>query len=113
MVLDPPSLKPSLTSSPLLRRPHTLRSQEFSDGSVLEGVDVLLLCTGYEYSLDFLSPSLVAVKERGVHPVYQHLFHACWPGLTFMGLLFSVVPFREYRPHTPQARGSVPANGFI
>ena len=45
MVLNPPSLKPSLTTSPLLR-PHTHRLQEFSDASVLEGVDVLLLCTG-------------------------------------------------------------------
>jgi hypothetical protein len=89
-----------------------LYTQEFADGSVLPGVDLVLICTGYEYSMPFLrggasgsSPTspqqdnkggarLVRVEDRAVFPVYQHLFHARFPTLTFMGLLHSVVPFR-------------------
>lgn len=96
---------------------HThIYTQEFADGSVLAGVDLVLICTGYEYSMPFLrgggsdsgsSPTnpqpndkggarLVRVEDRAVFPVYQHLFHARFPTLTFMGLLHSVVPFRTW-----------------
>ncbi len=95
----------------------------FVDGSVCEGVDVVLLCTGYCYSMPFLSggtpdgeaspsspssstssslsssslpPSdarLLRIEDRAVFPIYQHLFHAYFPSLAFLGLLHSVVPF--------------------
>jgi len=97
------------------------KSVKFVDGSVCEGVDVVLFCTGYCYSVPFLSggtipeeetststssslppsPSaleasearLLRIEDRAVFPIYQHLFHAYFPSLVFMGLLHSVVPF--------------------
>ncbi len=84
------------------------RSVAFADGTVCEGVDVVLLCTGYCYSMPFLSGGgtpgdapvdpkkdarLLRIEDRAVHPIYQHLFHATFPSLTFLGLLHSVVPF--------------------
>lgn len=98
-----------------LCRPHThTRIQEFADGSILRDVDLVLICTGYEYYLPFLTggschndkepgeeggdgPRLLRVQERAVFPMYQHLFHARFPSLAFMGLLHSVVPFRAWR----------------
>lgn len=90
------------------------KSVGFVDGSVCDGVDVVLFCTGYCYSMPFLSggtldeemnPSssssslptsdarLLRIKDRAVFPLYQHLFHAYFPSLVFLGLLHSVVPF--------------------
>lgn len=89
-------------------------AQEFADGSVLGGVDLVLVCTGYEYHIPFLfggttgplqhpvglakdkgfGTRLLRVEDRAVFPLYQHLFHARFPSLSFMGLPHSVVPFR-------------------
>jgi len=91
------------------------KSVGFVDGSVCEGVDVVLFCTGYCYSMPFLSggtpeketspssslhPSasddsarLLRIEDRAVFPIYQHIFHAYFPSLIFLGLLHSVVPF--------------------
>lgn len=80
---------------------------EFADGST-ERVDVLLLCTGYQYHFPFLPPALFApppcgltdhkaaasppprVGYRGsfVRPLLHHVFHADLPSLAFVGLPF-------------------------
>jgi hypothetical protein len=57
-------------------------------------VDVVLLCTGYDYHAPFLCPhTLLTIGDRHVSPAYLHLFHAYWPSLSLMGLHHSVVPF--------------------
>lgn len=87
------------------------KSAMFEDGSVCTGIDLVLYCTGFQYHMPFLSggsafesrplsPSallsdarLLRVEDRAVFPLYQHLFHAFFPSLVFIGLLHSVVPF--------------------
>jgi len=61
--------------------------------------DALVLCTGYAYSFPFLRAEtfsniggLVAARGK-VSPLHLHLFHAGAPGLSFVGLPHSVVPF--------------------
>jgi hypothetical protein len=83
----------------IFRRPQIRRitagggGVEFEDGTTCEGVDVIIFCTGYHYSLPFLSENLVKIGDRAVFPAYRHLFHAAFPSLILMGLLHSVVPF--------------------
>ena len=99
-------------------------SQEFEDGSIIQ-VDAVMLCTGYCYQMPFLEGGiegsnawentkgvsggarLLHIDDRAVHPTYQHLFHAYWPSLSFMGLLHSVVPFRKSRSLSSSVRSSV------
>lgn len=74
------------------------------DGERVEGVDVVVWCTGFLYDFPFLSPPTSGVGEEGreppfttngrkVHGLYEHLFSATDPSLSFVGLPFSIVPF--------------------
>ncbi|BFZ19496.1 hypothetical protein BsWGS_22535 [Bradybaena similaris] len=66
---------------------------EFLDGS-REDVDFLLLCTGYHYHYNFLSPECgVEVKESRVTPLYQHLIHTKYPNLAILGVCKVIIPF--------------------
>eukprot|EP01135_Chromosphaera_perkinsii_P007869 Nk52_evm61s1020 gene=Nk52_evmTU61s1020 len=69
----------------------------FEDGSCLERVDVIICCTGYNYSFPFIDPvdGLVSIEESGkvVTPLFQHVFTCTDPTLAFVGLNFKVVPF--------------------
>jgi hypothetical protein len=63
-------------------------------------VDVIIFCTGYDYSFPFIladDPSngepLVVAAQRRVSPLYEQLWHARYPNLSFCGLPHSVVPF--------------------
>lgn len=67
-----------------------------SDGSVLENVDELLLCTGYAYSMPFLSESSgvrVTPDKRAVHGLVRHCLCEKHPTLAVLGLPFKVIPF--------------------
>jgi hypothetical protein len=89
---------------------------EFSDGEVVEGVDRILLCTGYCYRFPFFqqqgggagcgescvydlvshsaSPAdALVVTPRSVRRLYQHLLFAPNPSLAFLGLPHTIVPF--------------------
>lgn len=66
------------------------------DGSKLERIDVVLLCTGYRYRFSFLSKGLVQVAQGNVRPLYLDLFHVDLPRLAFVGLPFKVVPFPQF-----------------
>ena len=63
------------------------------DGAVLDGVEVLVFCTGYHYRFPFLDPALVHVDDNWVNPLYRDLLHVDHPTLAFIGLPFKVVPF--------------------
>ena len=60
-------------------------------------VDALIICTGYEYSFPFLSPSChVAVDDGQVAPLYKHVLHTEHPSLAFIGLCSKVLPFPQF-----------------
>ena len=61
-------------------------------------VDTIIFCSGYDYQFPFINESSnldlsVVPGERLVKPLYEQLWHAKYPSLTFIGLQHSVVPF--------------------
>ncbi len=61
-------------------------------------VDVIIFCSGYDYQFPFINEDsnldLSVVKgERRVKPLYEQLWHARYPSVSFVGLQHSVVPF--------------------
>lgn len=61
-------------------------------------VDVIIFCSGYDYLFPFIDEEsnleLEAVPgERRVKPLYEQMWHARHPSLSFIGLPHSVVPF--------------------
>ena len=67
----------------------------FADGSVADGIDRVLFCTGYLYSFPFLQSLGKSIITDGmrVHNTYQHIFNINHPTLAFMMLPFRVQPF--------------------
>ena len=66
---------------------------KFTDGQTSE-VDVIILCTGYEYSFPFLTKEChVTVKDKQVSPLYKHVIHTGFPNLSFIGLPSINIPF--------------------
>ena len=75
------------------------RAIRFKDGNVEANVDAVLFCTGYHYSLPFLSslrPKLIDTGERVQH-LYRHLFYINHPSLAFIGLPSKIIPFRTFQ----------------
>lgn len=67
-----------------------------SDGTVLESVDELLLCTGYEFSLPFLSESSgvrVSPDGRAVHGLVKQCLSEKHPTLAFLGMPIMIITF--------------------
>ena len=67
----------------------------FSDGSEEHEVDRIIFCTGYLYSMSFLStlnPNPISDGSRVEH-TYQHLFYAPNPTLAFLTLPQKIIPF--------------------
>jgi len=61
-------------------------------------VDIIIFCSGYDYQFPFINEESnlelsVIPGERRVKPLYEQLWHARYPSLTFIGLQHSVVPF--------------------
>ena len=74
-------------------------SVEFEDGSVVENVDTIVYCIGYEYDFPFLDPkdANFSVDENYVNPLYEHLFvPENRSSLSFVGLCWKVVPFPQF-----------------
>lgn len=66
------------------------------DGSTIQDVEDVLLCTGYRYHFPFLdSSSGVTVSDNGrtVHGLIQHCVSLANPTLCFLGLVWKVIPF--------------------
>ena len=71
------------------------RKLRFADGSIEDNIDTVLYCTGYFYSLPFLSslkPPLIHSGEY-VQNLYQHIFYRPQPTLSFVALNQKIVPF--------------------
>ncbi|XP_051194798.1 flavin-containing monooxygenase FMO GS-OX-like 4 isoform X2 [Lolium perenne] len=66
----------------------------FQDGSRIKP-DVILHCTGYEYSFPFLGDdATISVDDNRVGPLYKHVFPPqVAPQLSFIGLPLKVIPF--------------------
>ncbi|KAI5812985.1 hypothetical protein BZA77DRAFT_269380 [Pyronema omphalodes] len=65
----------------------------FSDGTVEKDIDVILFCTGYLYTLPFLSPSPSSSTGERIRGLYQHVFSCQHPTVAFLGLPMKVIPF--------------------
>ncbi|XP_050725812.1 uncharacterized protein LOC127003340 isoform X2 [Eriocheir sinensis] len=65
----------------------------FGDGSRAEA-DVLMYCTGYEYTFPFLSEKCgVTVEDSIVKPLYKHIINVNHPTMAFIGIPSQIVPF--------------------
>ena len=68
-------------------------------------IDVIIYCSGYDYNFPFLNEkSNLDVKcvkgERRVAPLYEQMWHARYPNLSFVGLQHSIVPFPFFELQT-------------
>mmetsp|Transcript_29942 Transcript_29942/g.33560 ORF Transcript_29942/g.33560 Transcript_29942/m.33560 type:complete len:399 (-) Transcript_29942:670-1866(-) len=64
-------------------------------------VDVIILCIGYDYQFPFINEhsnlDFSAIPdEKRIKPLYEQLWHARYPSLSFIGLQHSIVPFPFY-----------------
>lgn len=57
----------------------------FADGTI-EGVDVIVYCTGYKVTFPFFDPSFVSARDNDL-PLFMRVFHPEHEGLMFVGLL--------------------------
>uniref|UniRef100_A0A7S0RVR3 Flavin-containing monooxygenase n=1 Tax=Pyramimonas obovata TaxID=1411642 RepID=A0A7S0RVR3_9CHLO len=82
---------------PMLRRLRADKRAELDDGSVLEGVDAIVYCTGYMYSFPFLSETgVISVEDNYVHPLYEQVFATKAPTLSLIGIPWKVIPFPQF-----------------
>lgn len=61
-------------------------------------IDVIIFCSGYDYEFSFINKNSnldlhCAPGERRVSPLYEQLWHAKHPSISFIGFPHSVVPF--------------------
>uniref|UniRef100_A0A8C6TIQ5 Flavin-containing monooxygenase n=1 Tax=Neogobius melanostomus TaxID=47308 RepID=A0A8C6TIQ5_9GOBI len=90
-------LPPNLQQTPPI---HSIQQ----DGTVLlqggrvVSPDVLLLCTGYEFSFPFLSgPELgVRIEPKFVGPLYQLVLPPSFPSIFFIGVCQQILPFPHF-----------------
>ena len=78
-----------------LRPSHYDRAVLFADGRIETGIEKIIFCTGYLYSLPFLSslnPPLLDDGNR-VKNLYEHIFSIDHPNLAFIGLPLRIIPF--------------------
>ena len=73
-------------------------SKDAKQEEVVDDVDVIIFCSGYDYSFPFINEQsnldLQSIPgERRVSPLFEQLWHAKHPSLAFIGLPHSVVPF--------------------
>lgn len=71
----------------------TANSVTFKDGTSHE-IDVIVFCTGYDFSFPFLSKECGITVERGkyVHDLYKQMIHIYNPTLCFIGLPSLILP---------------------
>ncbi|XP_063825183.1 senecionine N-oxygenase isoform X2 [Ostrinia nubilalis] len=72
------------------------RKAVFQDGSEYD-VDVVFLCTGYQYNFPFLHSSCgIVVEENCVEPLYKHLVNIHHPSMCFIGVPYYVCAFSMF-----------------
>ncbi|KAL0841599.1 hypothetical protein ABMA28_015258 [Loxostege sticticalis] len=84
----------------LVQKPDVLRLEGkkalFQDGSEYE-VDVVFLCTGYQYNFPFLHESCgIVVEDNCVEPLYKHLVNIHHPSMCFIGVPYYVCAFSMF-----------------
>ncbi|KAM4619954.1 uncharacterized protein ACJ7VT_006693 isoform 2-T2 [Polymixia lowei] len=78
----------------------------FQDGSVTEA-QVLLLCTGYNFSYPFLDPGRLGldIQEHLVTPLYRYLMPPAFPTLFIIGICKIICPFPHFNCQVQYALG--------
>ena len=68
----------------------------FEDGSQVKA-DVIVYCTGYSFNFPFLDKSCgISVSNGRVYPLYKHLFNACFPSMSIIGVCNIICPFQLF-----------------
>ena len=94
-----PTISENLFRKPNVKALLQNGSMEFEDGTIVENVDSIVYCIGYEYDFPFLDPkdANFSVDENYVNPLYEHLFvPENRSSLSFVGLCWKVVPFPQF-----------------
>uniref|UniRef100_A0A182QE24 Flavin-containing monooxygenase n=1 Tax=Anopheles farauti TaxID=69004 RepID=A0A182QE24_9DIPT len=84
---------PVHTGDRVIQKPEVLHLTEtgakFVDGTE-EDFDVIIYCTGYRYSMPFLSVDCgVSLSENAINPLYYHCININQPTMAFIGLPFN------------------------
>ncbi|KAK4295256.1 hypothetical protein Pmani_032170 [Petrolisthes manimaculis] len=68
----------------------------FADGSSAQA-DVIMYCTGYEFTFPFLTDDCgVTIENNIVKPLYKHVINTTHPSMGFIGIPFQVCPFPTF-----------------
>ncbi|KAK3868389.1 hypothetical protein Pcinc_026215 [Petrolisthes cinctipes] len=68
----------------------------FADGSSAQA-DVIMYCTGYEFTFPFLTDECgVTIENNIVKPLYKHVINSTHPSMGFIGIPFQVCPFPTF-----------------
>uniref|UniRef100_A0A1A9WQY9 Flavin-containing monooxygenase n=1 Tax=Glossina brevipalpis TaxID=37001 RepID=A0A1A9WQY9_9MUSC len=68
----------------------------FEDNSS-EEFDVVVYCTGYQYSFPFLSSECgIFVRNNHVQPLYKHCININYPSMSIIGLPYAVIPSQVF-----------------
>lgn len=95
-------LRPNFTWCSRVSRLHPDGSIELACSTILDPVDTILFCTGYDYHFPFLNNddgtttpvTLDCIPgQRRIGPLYQQLWHAKYSNFSFLGVPFFVLPF--------------------
>ena len=74
-------------------------SFKLNDSSHVNDVDVLLYCSGYQFSFPFLEKSCgieVENKYTMVKPLHKHMININHPSMCFIGIPIQVCPFPQF-----------------
>ena len=75
------------------------RTAVLVDGTRIEGLDRVIISTGYRFSFPFMSavnaaaPQPLVTNGLRLHGLYKHIFWRHDPTLAFVGLLVAAIPF--------------------
>ncbi|XP_076130455.1 uncharacterized protein LOC143112091 isoform X2 [Alosa pseudoharengus] len=90
-------LPPGIRQAPLLTRVQEDGRVQFQDGSVAEA-NVLMFCTGYNFSFPFLRPEQLHldIRDHLVIPLYRFILPPAFPTLFFIGVCKTICPFPHF-----------------
>lgn len=76
----------------------------------MRAADVLLFCTGYNFSFPFLDGNRLGLEleEQLVAPLYRFMMPPAFPSLVFVGLCKSICPFTNFHCQVMRGRGPGP-----
>ncbi|XP_042562441.1 flavin-containing monooxygenase FMO GS-OX-like 4 isoform X1 [Clupea harengus] len=91
------SLPPGIQQAPPLSRVIEDGRVQFKDGSLVEA-EVLMFCTGYNFSFPFLHPEQLHldIRDHLVAPLYRFILPPAYPSLFFFGICKTICPFPHF-----------------